>query len=274
MSNSRIYCRLTHFALLIATLCLSAGPVAFGQEFKIESQVYIDSQATPIASSLTLFQDKLVFDITIGADGSSASEVVIFDSTTESFELLDIAKERRLHIEQFEIVRTVESMRQQGSQDERLLNLVEPRLVEHVETSTRFLRLSNAQLTYEASCDSPENATILPAYYQFLDQYTRLTATDPRRLPPFARLELNQAIKKHGWIPREIKLHLDGGQISERSVRLHSKHQLISQLSDQDKKRIELARRQWTLFKPVSLAEYREIPQVSETGDNQTKPKR
>ena len=274
MSTSINLCRTTTFAMLFAALHLFAGPTICGQEFKIESQVYVDSQPTPIASSLTIFQDKLVFDITIGADGSSASEVVIFDSTTEAFELLDIAKERRLHIEQFEIVRTVETLRQQGSQDERLHNLVEPRLAEHVETSTRFLRLSNAQLTYEANCISPENATILPAYYQFLDQYTRLTATDPRRLPPFARLELNQAIKKHGWIPQEIKLHLDGGQISERSVRLHSKHQLINQLSDQDKKRIELARRQWTQFKPVGLAEYREIPQVAETAGNESKPKR
>ncbi len=258
------------FVLLASVWLLLASPALFSQEFKIESQVYLDSQATPIASSLTLFQDKLVFDITIGSDGSSATEVVIFDSRTQSFELLDITKERRLHIEQFEIVRTLETLRQQGSQDDRLVNLVDPKLTEHVETSSRFLRLSNAQLTYEATCDSPSDAAILPAYYQFLDQYTRLTATDPRRLPPFARLELNQAMKKHGWIPSEIKLQLDGGQISERSVKLHSKHQLISRLSEQDKKRIELARRQWTQFKPVSLAEYREIPQISESADSES----
>ncbi|MBX3418893.1 MAG: hypothetical protein KF851_14920 [Pirellulaceae bacterium] len=254
----------TFLAVTMAVIfCISVTPIA-GQEFKIESQVYMDQQTTPIASTVTLFQEKLVFDISIGPDGSSATEVVIFDSRNQSFELIDVAKERRVHLEQFEIVRIIESLRQQGAQDERLLALIEPNLQETIDLSGRFLRMANSQLVYEAKCESPTDVTLLPTYFEFLDQYTRLAATDPRRMPPFARLELNQAMKKHGWMPKEINLKLEGGELSARTLNLTSKHQLIGRLSDQDKKRIELARRQWLQFKQVSLSEYRDLPKVAE----------
>ncbi len=260
-------------ATLIAGLALAfvaAGGAAPAQEFKIESQVYVDEQTTPIASTLTLFQDKLVFDFAIGPDGSSVSEVVIFDSRVQSFELLDIAKERRVHMEQFEVLRLLETLRQQGAQDERLGPLIEPNLKETVDLSGRFLRLANQQVVYEAKCETPKDSSLLPTYYEFLDQYTRLAATDPRRLPPFPRMELNHSMRKHGWIPQEIKLTLDGGEISTKTVKLTAKHQWIDRLSEQDKKRIELARRHWLQFKPVSLSEYRDLPKLAQSQEGDT----
>lgn len=245
-------------------------PIA-GQDLRMESQVYNESQTTPLATTLTLFQNKMVYDFAFGPDGITPTEIVIYDSRANNFELLDVKAQRRLHLEQFELVRMLENMRQQGTQDPRLVPLILPQLQEQVDLAQRKIVLENSVIRYEAWGTTPGDITRLPLYQDFLDQYSRLAATDPRRLPPFARLELNQALKKYGWMAQEIRMRLEGGELYDGTVDLTSKHQWGTKLSEQDLKRIELAKKYWMQFRQVPLSEYRDIPKTASNAETTVK---
>jgi hypothetical protein len=222
---------------------------------------------------VTLFQNGIVYDIVHdAADGKTPVEIVIYDSRTKSFELIDLTKQHRLHLEQFELVRLVENLRQQGLKDEKLVPLVRPDLAEDADLKANKITMYNPTIRYEADCMKLDDSSLLPIYFEFLDQCSRLAATDPRRLPPFSRLELNQALKKYSLMPTEIRLTLKGGQLHERDLSLTSKHTLIKNLSAQDRERIEMVKKSWMNFKQVELSVYRDIPQLaSETGNTSQK---
>ncbi len=267
--NSTFHSGLIGIALTL--VLLGIGSQTLAQQFKLDSQVYQDGQTTPIGHSLTIFIDGLVYDIAFSPDdATSIVEIVVYDSHTKSFEILDNKNNRRVHLEQFEIVRMLENQRQQGLQDERLIHLVRPNLVEDVDLSEGRLTMSNAMLRYDAKCEKLSDPIIQSQFYEFLDQYSRLSVSDPRRLPPFARLEFNQALMKYNLVPKAIHLTLSGGDISKSDLALVSKHTLIKKLSDDDKKRVEQIRLSWPKMDKVSIADFRGIEKVAERSSTKT----
>ena len=98
----------------------------------------------------------------------------------------------------------------------------------------------------------------------------RLNATDPMKLPPFSRLELNRQLVAHRLLPTVVEMTLDmpnANGFGSTRVTATSKHAMVWQLSTQDQQRIASAAQSLTRYKPVSLAEYRNLPAESAQND-------
>ena len=83
-----------------------------------------------------------------------------------------------------------------------------------------------------------------------------IAVTDPQRMPPFARLKLNQTIKKYGLVPASIELTVKSGNSNRANVEASSQHTISMSLTSQDLDRIKFAKKSWTQFRQVELPEY------------------
>ena len=227
-------------------------------DFRVETEVYLGADKTPVSQNLTLFTNGMVYDFQMSNEAKPKPlEIVIYDSHEKSFELLDIERGIRLELKEFQLIQMLEGLRQQASQNELTKFLVEDNFEEDVDFSNRSVSLRNNHIEYWYQGSKSQDATVLPAYFEFLDQYTRLNASDPTKLPPFPRLRLNQSIKKYGWIPIEVKVTLNQNELINSKIEIKSEHTLVFSLSDADRERIKEAKSTWMSAKAVDLATYR-----------------
>lgn len=249
----------------IAALC--AAPCA-AQSFRIESQVYEAEPVQLIAESLTLFDQGLVLDFTLELSSDKRPiEIIIFDTRRKSFVLLDCQRQVKLTLEQYELVRMLEEARRELSQQDSLAFLADPQLVEEVNLADSAVELTSPHFTYRVLGERPKDDSLLAAYHEYLDAFARLSASDPRRLPPFTRLQVNQSLRKLGWIPREVELWIHSDALPRHRVHWLSKHHSNWTLSDADRQRIDSAKRDWQNFKSVNLREYRQITATAQAED-------
>ncbi len=259
------------FLATTLTPCMSVR----AQQFRIESQVVVNNSKLPTTENLTLFDNAFVYDFSFVPDGSQTPlEVIVYDIARQKFVLLDINREMRLEVEQFEVVQMLEQLRQRLGDDEKTAWLANPNFVEEVDLDAATVTLTSDNVRYVAKCEKPRNAAMQAALYEFMDQFTMLRATEPRSMPPFARMQLNQAFRKYGLSPTEIDLTMESRGLANKNLKAKSSHSMISQLSTTDRERIEQAKKQWIQFKQVDLPTYRELKAVAEAGEAETKSRR
>lgn len=251
-------------AFFLSWVCwLTMGNVAAAQQFRIETEVFSDSSQA-IARSLTLFDGKTTYDFLMTADEGAGDtpkfvveEVVVFDQGKQKIHLLDQANRQRLELGHSELLSLVAGMQASEVLRARDEFLLDPKLTESFDTQTQQLQLSSPRLDYLVTGQKVTDSQILAHYYSFADWAARLNATDSRKLPPFARLQLNQAMKRRGWIPTEVQFQLtslEGAKISATA-----KHHTLMQLSDNDQLRIESVKKQLAEFPSVNLSRYRNL---------------
>ena len=244
------------------------------QEFRIETEVYRDGESDPISENLTLFSGNLVFDFLLAADRTRfPEEIVIYQSNEKRFVLLNTARQIKTEIIEGEVLKILAALQTSSMATGENKYLFQPSFDEHYDVASGWLTMESPQLTYRTRGHSPASNQ-LNRYYEFLNQFARLNATDPRRMPPFARLKLNAAIKKYGFIPDEVEMTLVPTLDPPADpIRLRSTHSLMWELSDKDQQRIESAKRYWMDFRQVSLAEFRGLQQTAEAENGETKRK-
>lgn len=241
------------------SVCLVLNPDrAVGQEFRIESQVYSDGTTLPVSQNVTLFSKGLVYDFQMSDDAQPhPTETVIFDSRNRTMVLLDPVRKVRLELSDLILLKIVDGVRRETLKDERSSFLIEDDYVEEVDWTTNWLTLTSPHLVYRFQGEQPKDVTVIPPYFEFLEHFTRLIASDPTKIPPFARMKLNQSIKRLGWIPSEVHLSAEQNGMFREAFSATSKHVFINNLSDRDHARIATAKQQWIRFNRVELAEYR-----------------
>lgn len=236
------------------------------QDFRVESQVFVGGANTPASENLTLYQSGMAYDFQMDIDApGSPLEIVIYDSREKQLILLDLQRKLRTDIPDFELLKMLESLRASGETNEDANFLLNPELESGFDVKTDTITVSNDDLTYRARGKAPENLIAMPFFYEAMTQFTRLSASDPKRLPPFARLALNREIQKLGLFPVNIEMSMRAGAISREEFNARSTHTVMWELSKQDLMRIEEAKRNWIGFEKVSIGVYRGIaePQVS-----------
>ncbi len=227
------------------------------QEFRIETEVYAAGESAPVSRNLTLFSEHMIYDFQMTNESDSVPiEIVIFDQREKSFHLIDLARNVRLRLDQTEIVKMVEGARQQTKQNPKTKFLLDS-MTEKFDVTEKWMTVGNENISYRIEGTRPPDVSILPTYFEFLDQYTRLKASDPHSLPPFARLELNRAIKKVGWIPTTIEARYKANELIRSEIKMRSKHTFIGQISKQDHERIESAKAKLIGATPVTLGKFR-----------------
>ena len=256
------------YLIPVVSAALMAPPTA-AQEFRIETEVFVAGESIPSSKNLTLFSERLVFDFLIDPsasgdkeanDGDRTKEIVIYDSQQSRFHLLNVQTEQKLVVTQAELLRMLQMLRSNEDLKKKAPYLLDPAFAEQYDVATRWLELRSDNVTYRTRGIDPENEVALEQYHEFIDQFARLNATDPRRIPPFARLKLNQSIKKYRFIPQLVELSMVVGEGErQQEIKAKTKHYLSWELSDSDRKRIQQARSKLVRFEEVTMAEYRNL---------------
>lgn len=250
------------FSLALTAICLNQD--LSGQEFRIESQVYAAQSTQPISHNVTLFTPKLIYDTRLSNDAEPKPiEHVVFDTRQKTLILLDTQREVRVEILDLELLKILEGLRRETMQNDRTKFLTNDTFEEETDWSDGWVTLTSPSITYRFRGSQPEDISFLPLYFEFLDHFTRLKASDPTMIPPFPRMKLNQAIKKLGWIPDEVQIDARRNGLFREPIKAFSKHVLTKGLTTSDQEMIEQVKKQWMQYKEVPLIEYRGIEKKS-----------
>ena len=117
------------------------------------------------------------------------------------------------------------------------------------------LTSESRRLTYQAQGQPPRNPDMFNAYCDYMDWYTSLNGTDPRKMPPYARKALNKSIREHRIIPEQVELTYSPPGVLERKLKATSRHFVSWTLSRSDQEHLEKVR-QLIKFDRVQLAQY------------------
>jgi hypothetical protein len=239
------------------------------KSIRIETEVFSDQPPRLVSKSLTLFDGPVVYDFLMTPAGDSSEkagfsveQVFVFDSPRQKIVLLDQQQQQRLELGYAELLSMVASMQASETLRARDEFLLEPKLTENFDPQTRVLALASPRLTYRTQGQVVSDAQVLSQYYQFADWAARLNVTDSRKLPPFARLQLNQALKRRGWMPTEVEIDLT--TLQGQQLRATAKHHTLYQLSENDHQRIASVQKQLHEFPSVSLTRFRNLTVASQ----------
>lgn len=257
---------------MLALMCVSANSV--GQEFKIETAIYAGDQKLPVAQNVTLFQNDLIVDLKMDfANPPNVISTKVYDSRQKTVALLDHSRSVRLEISDNRLLQMVDGLRRDISQKEDLQFLVNEAFKESASLDASKVVLTSPTIQYQVQGKRPANAGYLKMHSEFLDIFTRLSASDPGGFPPFARLRLNESIKKMGWIPTTVEIDMEANALVPKGLKMKSTHVLIDGLSKKDIAKIDSAKKQWVNYPLVSLLKFHGIEQTASASNNATAEK-
>lgn len=247
---------------VLAFMCANA--TAVGQEFKIETAIYAGDEKLPVAQNVTLFQNDLIVDLkTDFANPPNIIATKVYDSRQKTVALLDHARSIRLEISDNRLLQMVDGLRRDISQKEDLKFLVTETFKESASLDAGKIILASPTINYQVEGKRPADGNYLRRHGEFLDIFTRLSASDPSGFPPFARLRLNESIKKMGWIPTSVSIQMKANALVPRGLKMKSTHTLIDGLSKGDIAKIDAAKKQWVNYPVVSLLKFHGIDRTA-----------
>lgn len=233
---------------------------ASGEEFRIETRVFVGNEDVPASESVTLFQEEVVYDFL-----EDSSQVAIFrrphGDTPGRFILLDRERELRTEITTDRISAVMEKLRTWASKqnDPYLKFAADPRFDESYNENTGELLLESPLQSYRLTTSPIEKSSAQTQLQDFLNWYTQLNALVHGGPPPFPRLAVNSALARHACVPLEVQLTTSGDKQNLRSV-----HLINWRISKQDRDRIDQATRDMANFKQVSNAVFHQNSPAAE----------
>jgi hypothetical protein len=260
------------FAPLVSLMALASPPVvAKGDdptrerpcEMRIESEMFADGTATPVARSLTLFHEGVAWDflepVTSGSAG--ATEIVLHDPARERVLVIDPQRHLKTQVELLRLERLGVSLAKWArSSDDRLVRWAGgPDFTNGFAIEDDRLELVGPRLKYAVIHEPAPTADAAEAYRRFADTAILLKALlQPGGIPPFPRLAVNERLAATAVIPTEVKLEIDPrlAVIGARPERLRSVHRLHPRLLSGDLARIEDAKGHVAAAESVALAAY------------------
>ena len=225
-------------------------------QIKIETKIFRGNDTKASGANITLFDNSLVYDFMFEKPGDEKPiEVVIFDPNRSRFIMLNPRTNSRTELELLDIYKLIEDMKTQRQLDAEREFLIN---IEFDETTFAdgVLTLRSKKLTYKTSGQKPKDETHFNLIMRYMDEYARLNATQPRALPPFARLELNSQIRAYNFVPNVVEVNLNlGGQ----EIVLKTKHQIEWHLQEKDQELINYAKKLLLNSERVNFAQFREL---------------
>ena len=92
---------------LLALAVVSLAGQNSAQEFRIESEVFVDDEKVPVTESLTLFSDGIAYDFML----NGSKEIAILDLHRQQFVLLDVKRQLRLTLSGSQVLEIVAALR-------------------------------------------------------------------------------------------------------------------------------------------------------------------
>jgi hypothetical protein len=249
MANVRISTSASAALAAFAALALAAV-TAQGDDFRIDSKVYLKSK--PIAENLTLFHGERVYDFM-----SNPTEITVFDPAPGRmrFLILDPTRKLRTEVKVAEVSKLMDKLRDfaKSSTNPFMNFLADPTFEEKYDSTIGVLQMTSPWMEYKLTTLDAPNAQVSEQYSQFSDWYAKLnTMTTPGKIPPFARMVVNTALKKHKQIPSDVVLTLH----LKEEVTLTSDHKVHWRLLEDDMQKIRQVDDYLARFKSVPYQEY------------------
>jgi len=244
-----------------------ASPAIAPPDFKIITKVIGTGSNQSISHNQTIFHSNIVCDVRYDpAAPTNPIEFTIYEPKNHKFILLDVRRKLRLELDTLQLLRIVDGMRKELESNPQTVHLASQDFQETFQAGKQQIVVANDFVSYSAIGQRPSDATLLPRYHDFLDQFTRLSSTNPNSFPPFARIRLNQSIKKYGLVPTVVSRSIKGNS-GNPPITASTRHQLVASLSNRDRELVESAKQYWTQFSRVDLAKYRGIAEVRSASD-------
>jgi len=244
--------------LVAATLAWSAA-AGESLEMRVESEVFADGGATPVARSLTLFRDGLAWDFLDGPGGDG--EIVLHDPARERVVVIDVRRNVKTEVDALRLERLSVSLAAWARRsDDRLVRWAGgPEFAPEPGADEGTLRLAGPRVRYEIVADDAPSADAAETYRRFADTAILLRALlHPGGLPPFPRLALNKRVAESGGIPGSVTLEIDAraALLGARPQVLRSVHKVHPRLLASDCDRIEDAEARIALAEAVDLTAF------------------
>lgn len=252
-------------SVLVASFVFVCGwsPLAApGQDFKVSNKVYPPEAKTP-AMTTTLFCEGRVYDFLESSDGK-AMETIVFDKPNDTIIILDPDRQMKTQFTTGELATQIGRLHEAAKDarnPESIRFAATPRFSEREDEKTGSLILEgNKIMRYVVQTEAPKNPFVAKIYNEAADWLAQTNAMLNPPHMPFARLKLNEVLKKRQEIPVEIELthNPDGGR---KEITVRSEHNIQYFLSASDQRRIEDVKEQLHRFNTVSFEEYHRAPE-------------
>jgi hypothetical protein len=231
-----------------ALLAACGTMVAYAQEFRIETEVYLGDAAEPASQTVTLFEKSAVYEFT-----DNPRQTIVYRESTPGkpgqFILLDPAAQRRTDVEADRVSKLMDKLAGWAAEqkDPLLKFAADPAFEETFDADTGDLTLANKQWTYRVATVAAEDKAALERYRAFTDRYAELMSMMENSPPPRPRLALNAALEKHGVVPVEIRRTIAGDDKNQ----VRAAHLFSWRLSREDRQKLDEARQQLASFTKV-----------------------
>jgi hypothetical protein len=251
---------LVRTSLAIALLAAAAA-AATGQEFRIDTELFVGNQKEPAAETLTLFTGGIIYDFLL----TKPEEVTMFDPHRGRFTLLDPVRRLKCGISTQQVLDYSLALDAHAAEGKNPLFAfaASPKFSTtadaYEQNGQKLLRLTlvGKPLEYSVVARKPERPEAVRAFRNFADWFARLNAMGPGNLPAGARLEVNKAIAERDLIPLEITRTIPAAHVLAAKSEVRSRHLVTWSLSGEDRKRIERAGTHLAEFRSVTFDEYR-----------------
>ncbi|MHB0957294.1 MAG: hypothetical protein ACYC0X_24725 [Pirellulaceae bacterium] len=247
--------------LLLSLLCIPcAGPLvrSWAEEFRIETDIFIDQSKEPAIETLTIFSGGVVYDFLL----TGVEEITIFDRDRNRLVLLDTQRKVKTELTLDGILAYIAQMKAHLAEGHQEFLLGEEMTA--VTDDEGWLSMSNGHVTYRAEGITPKARNATAEYQQFADWYARLNAMRQGNSPPFVRIRLNSELSTRGLIPKTIERTIVQKRgIPDKKQTLRSQHLANWRLSQSDRKQIDRAGTFLADFPEVSFREYVQLPEKS-----------
>jgi hypothetical protein len=241
------------FVATFSLLSAAGSPRAAGQEFRIETEIFVGEEPEPVSHTVTLFEKSAVYEFM-----DTPQRIIVYrhgqEGKTGQFMLLDTVRELRTDVEVSRVEKLMHTMTEWASKhkDPLLRFAATPKFEEAFDVDSGSLSLTHAEWTYRAATIKANDAATLTRYRDFTDRYAELSAMMFNSPPPGPRLALDAALANHGVVPVEIKRTLGG---DEKNV-VKATHMFFWSLSRNDRARLDEAQAHLANFKKVGNEQF------------------
>ena len=262
--------RIVFFAAIAAVAV--AARAGSEEGMRVESEVFADDDAKPIARSLTLFRNGLAWDFLERPAGSSQDdatadrepdELVLHDPARERVVVVDPSRNVKTQIDAIRLERLSVSLAAWARKaDDRLVRWAGgPDFGDGIQEKGSQLELVGPRVRYAVEFTDAPSAEVAQEYRRFADTAMLLKALlHPGGIPPFPRLAINRRVSAAGGIPTAVTLEVDSkaAVIGGRPQVLRSVHKVHPRLLATDLERIEEAEARIAVAEAVDLAAFME----------------
>jgi hypothetical protein len=241
------------FIALPLTLVALSDVQAVGQEFRIETEVYVGDEAKPVSHTVTLFEKSAVYEFI-----DNPNQIIVYRTNAEGreaqFILLNPDTQRRTDIEVGRVEKLMEKLTRWAAEqkDPSLQFAAAPSFDEKFDDQGQHLTLSSPQWTYRVATFKAEDSEALARYHDFTNRFTELNAMLHNSPPPGPRKALNKALEKRGVVPVEIQ-RVTGGD-EDNAVK--ATHLFSWRLSREDRARLDEAQAFLANFEKVDNKDF------------------